>query len=345
MAQEIGSPREWTPFPAAQLFTKILHRITSRILMGPELSRDESFLRTSHALADSSIFKNSLSCSIPFQLFFGRFDRPLRRFISRIFQQPPLQRAMDLVLPIIQARVDEFKTATSVSDNEDSINEEKNRTARSDKNLDAIQWALSLTETHYPNKHDPEPERIALSLLHSVWATNLDTAGTLTQMIFQVLVDPVYLPALRSEIETALKVHDGVYYTKETLLSPTSMPLLDSFLWEINRLYPTHPVLTCVAQTVTTAATTASSSSSTEGAGFGFEFHDGLRLPPGSRIAVPTLAIHTDVANYHDPLRFDGWRFARLRNTDTKSVSREKEEEEVGEVAEESNCGAATCLP
>ncbi len=49
-----------------------------------------------------------------------------------------------------------------------------------------------------------------------------------------------------------------------------------------------------------------------------YEFHDGLTLPVGSRIGFPALAIQTDPKNFPDPLKFDGFRSARVGKSDDK---------------------------
>lgn len=40
---------------------------------------------------------------------------------------------------------------------------------------------------------------------------------------------------------------------------------------------------------------------------------NGIRIPKGARIAVPTGAINMDRQFFHDPERFDGFRYYRLR--------------------------------
>lgn len=46
--------------------------------------------------------------------------------------------------------------------------------------------------------------------------------------------------------------------------------------------------------------------------------HDGTLLPVGTRIGFPCKAIQLDPANFKDPLRFDGFRFARLNEAEGK---------------------------
>lgn len=286
--QEIDSnlkADQWTPFPAAQLFANIMHRVTSRILIGPELCRDEAYLKASQSLGDS-IFINGLVMSM-----LPPFPGPVRKLLKRtlsIFHKRVLRRAVNVVLPTVQRRFDEFE----------AVHSDGNNTEGEDVHLDAIQWTLSLTKSTYTKEHNPE--RIALSLLHNLWAGSAAPGGTVTQMVYQVLLEPDYLAPLRTEAEQALALHGG--YTERGL---NNMPLLDSFIRELNRLYPTGAV-TC-ARTVMDPD--------------GYQFSDGLRLPVGTRVAFPALAIQTDPENYQDPLRFDGWRFARLRNQPSVGAS------------------------
>jgi hypothetical protein len=46
--------------------------------------------------------------------------------------------------------------------------------------------------------------------------------------------------------------------------------------------------------------------------------HDGTILPVGTRIGFPCKAIQLDPSKFQDPLRFDGFRFARLNETEGK---------------------------
>jgi hypothetical protein len=46
--------------------------------------------------------------------------------------------------------------------------------------------------------------------------------------------------------------------------------------------------------------------------------HDGTTLPVGTRIGFPCKAIQLDPANFKDPLKFNGYRFARLNDAEKK---------------------------
>ena len=46
-----------------------------------------------------------------------------------------------------------------------------------------------------------------------------------------------------------------------------------------------------------------------------FTFSNGVSIPAGTLVAIPGSVTHKDEANYHDPDEFDGFRFARLRES------------------------------
>ena len=47
-----------------------------------------------------------------------------------------------------------------------------------------------------------------------------------------------------------------------------------------------------------------------------FTFSNGVTIPAGTVIAAPLIAIHTDEEIYPNPEKFDGFRFANLREHD-----------------------------
>ena len=48
-----------------------------------------------------------------------------------------------------------------------------------------------------------------------------------------------------------------------------------------------------------------------------YTFSDGTTIPAGTVVAAPSLSIHRDSDNYEDPLKFDGFRFVRLKERAT----------------------------
>ncbi|KAH8888269.1 cytochrome P450 [Thozetella sp. PMI_491] len=269
--KEIGAPVEWTPFPAAALFAKIMHRTTSKILIGSELCRNDLYLRTSMAATDS-IFVNGLVMTM---LPLGWFRRPLCHLLS-VFHRRRVREAVAAIMPIVEARFREFQSRGPETDKSTS------------GPLDAIEWSLQYSEG---DSKEHNPDRIALSLVHNLWAGSAAPGALVTSMVFEVLLQPQYLGLLRAESEAAVAMHG---FTDKTF---SNMPLMDSFIRELNRVYPVGAV-TC-ARTVMSPG--------------GFRFHDGFELPQGAKVAIPALAIQTSLDNFQDPLTVDISRFAKLR--------------------------------
>ncbi|KAF9879230.1 cytochrome p450 [Colletotrichum karsti] len=116
-------------------------------------------------------------------------------------------------------------------------------------------------------------------------------ASTVTQCLMDLATYPQYLPELREEITSMLSQKNGVLDRQ----SLADMMKLDSFIKETQRLNP--PDLASFQRKVMSDITLA----------------NGLRIPKGARIALPTGAINMDSQFFEDPETFDGFRYYRLR--------------------------------
>jgi cytochrome P450 len=52
----------------------------------------------------------------------------------------------------------------------------------------------------------------------------------------------------------------------------------------------------------------------------GFTFRNGLHLPYGTFVGIPTHSIHRDADYYANPLEFDGFRYSKMRNDNNEST-------------------------
>ena len=77
-----------------------------------------------------------------------------------------------------------------------------------------------------------EDVRVSKELLHNLWAASTSPGSILTEMLCQILMEPSYLEPQRTEAQAAIS---GGWSEKAI----SSLPLLDSFIREINCLYPT----------------------------------------------------------------------------------------------------------
>jgi hypothetical protein len=199
---------EWKEFNAAQLFGKIMHRVTSRVLMGRELCRNEEYLSSSMSFSDS-IMINAVGLTI---LPLGLFRNPLSWVIS-VFHRYKLEKALKPVVPVVKERMEEAEADGGAK-----------------SHLDSIAWTLELSK---PFPEQNTPRQIALQLLHNLWAGSAAPGGLVTQMLFLVLMYPEYQGPLRAEMKSIIEEFN---WSDKAL---NSMPLLDSFIRETNRLYPT----------------------------------------------------------------------------------------------------------
>ncbi|KAI1120157.1 putative cytochrome P450 monooxygenase [Nemania abortiva] len=206
---EIGHLSDWKTFNASVLCERLLHRTTSRILVGPGLCRDEEYIDV------SGRFSKSL-------FIFGTFWNfvslgPLRKLFALLTirgHTRDLDQATLMLLPVIQGRLIERSNGTDISE----------------KYTDMLQWIMD-TPSSIPEDDDPVHQ--AHHLLHLTFAASSASGILVTQGLFQCLMFPEYVKPLREEVERALQENAG--WTDKAL---SSMPLLDSFLRESMRMYP-----------------------------------------------------------------------------------------------------------
>ncbi len=185
-----------------------MHRVTSRVLAGEELCRNNDYLDVSMEFSES-IFVNGMFLSM---IPLGPL-RPFGSWIGSFRHRRKLEKALKVVLPVVEQHLDR-----KASDPKPS------------SNPNAIDWTIELA-TSLPKENNPR--RIALHVLHNLWAGSAATGGLVTQMVFQLLMEPKYLSPLVAEIDKAVSTHG---WSEKSL---NNMPLLDSYIREINRLYPT----------------------------------------------------------------------------------------------------------
>lgn len=195
---------EWKSFKGNQLLSRIMHRMTCRILAGKELCRDKVYIDTSLKFMNSVVINALLSIMFPLGIFRGI----IRSFIA-YFHRSNLEAAVKIVQPVVEKRL-----------------QERNK---QQAHVDAIEWTIDLAGS------DPielEPRRITLNILQNIWAGSAGPAALVTQLVYQTLMMPEYLTPLRNE---ALQVISTYGWTEKAL---NQLHLQDSFIKEVNRLYP-----------------------------------------------------------------------------------------------------------
>ena len=194
-------------------FPLISHRIGSRLMVGSELCRNDKFIKESAAYNQSMFLFGFTLLKLPLGPLRERPIKPIS-----YFQRRRQARIIGMISPIVERRLAERSKG---------ITPEQTR-------HDFIEWTLKILDEH-PTSPDntPEPWRISHEAMLVGLALNQNPAGTVIQMLFQILEEPHYLQPLRLEAEKALKNHG---WTEKLTIA---LPLQDSFIREVHRLYPT----------------------------------------------------------------------------------------------------------
>lgn len=193
---------------ARSLFTAIIHRSASRIFIGEELCRNEKFVRISSDFVMSIFMTGLIIVRLPLGPFREWLAYPLAAWHRR-----KLAQSTNMLIPVLQKRIGE-----------------RANHKRSQDRLDAIEWSLGLL----PKGDEVDIKRLADELMHNLWAGTSAPGGLVTEIMFQILLEPKYQEPLRKEAIEALGPNGR--WTEKAL---SSFPLLDSFIREINRCYPT----------------------------------------------------------------------------------------------------------
>lgn len=200
---------DWKSFNGATLCTKLVHRTTSRILVGLDLCRNEEYLDV------SSRFSRTLFMYGTFWNFVAL--GPLRRLFAWATiggHLRDLRRSTDMLLPVIARRLVERGNGVDISS----------------KNKDMLQWIMDAPAAV---SEDDDPQHQAWHLMHLTFAASSASGVLVAQSLFQLLMMPEYTGPIREEIGRALEDHGG--WTDKAL---SSMVVLDSFLRETMRMYP-----------------------------------------------------------------------------------------------------------
>ncbi|KAE8423731.1 ent-kaurene oxidase [Aspergillus pseudocaelatus] len=155
------------------------------------------------------------------------------------------------------------------------------------KPADVLQWMMNAATGEQAEPNDLAQRMLLLSVT-SIHTTTL----TMTQTIYDLCAHPEYFEPVRNEVVEALRRHRG--WNKSTL---TDMSKTDSLLKETQRF---SPIFLLTWNRITDRPVTLS---------------NGLYLPAGTRVAVPSNEILQDPAKVPgiDPSVYDAFRYSRIR--------------------------------
>ncbi|KAH9072825.1 cytochrome P450 [Lactarius deliciosus] len=154
-----------------------------------------------------------------------------------------------------------------------------------DKPNDLLMWVMNESQGV-----DRSLRGFARRLLMINFASIHTTSTSFTNVFYRILSDPECIEPLRHEVETAV-AEEG--WTKAGM---DKMHKIDSFLRESMRV---NSILGLSRISLRP-----------------FTFSNGVTVPAGTFIAVPSAAVHMDGEIYPNPEEFDGLRYAKLRERD-----------------------------
>ncbi|KAI0109881.1 cytochrome P450 [Daldinia grandis] len=272
-----GTSGEWTSFDTYDLISKISSRATAFALVGPELCRNEEWLK--------------LSIETTFAIFGAANSirnnySPHWRWLARYQSDAPKQlrkmraKAVDLLRPAYADRLDTIKSKNAEH-------------SPSTKFTDTIYWLLGNREA------DRSLAGIADQELFLTTASVHTTSGTLQAALFDWLANTEYHGDIAAEAREVVAEArgDGDGKCRWDMQRVAKLRKLDSFMKESARM---HPIGFITAQRYALRAHT---------------FKDGLHIPAGTIFQFHADGVHHDADIYPEPHRFDAYRFLRLRET------------------------------
>ncbi|KAF8477701.1 cytochrome P450 [Russula ochroleuca] len=161
-----------------------------------------------------------------------------------------------------------------------------------DKPNDLLMWLMNEAKGV-----ERSVEGVARRLLLVNFAAIHSTSLTFTQVLYRLLANPEYIEPLREEVDAVIK-EEG--WTKAGI---DKMHKLDSFLRETQRLDGLG--LLAVSRLALRP----------------FTFSNGVTVPAGTLVSIPASTTHTDERIYPNPDEFDGFRFAKLRESEGDTLT------------------------
>jgi len=211
--------------------------------------------------------------------------QPIAQRIAYIPQHFRLQKLRGFIKPLYEERMKYLSKPKSADEPEDH-------------------FQLML---RYSREHEPEEfnlyhlsNRVAILALGAYHQTYMAASNIVLNIVAS---DAEYntISELRSEIAKVLAKHDG----KWTRVSAADMWKIDSICRETLRIqqFGGRALLRRVT-----------------GKG-GVMFEDGVRLPEGATVSIPSWSGQTDGDNFENPMKFDPFRYSRIREEAAKNAS------------------------
>ncbi|KAI1075208.1 P450 monooxygenase [Whalleya microplaca] len=154
---------------------------------------------------------------------------------------------------------------------------------------DILDYSMDWADQHYKDSWDDW--HVTDMMTNVIFAALHTSSQLVVHTIFELATRPEYIAPLREEIE--LCIEENKLNTKRAI---DTMYKLDSFIKETQRVNPLD------ASALARLALKP------------YTFVNGLHIPRGTVIFTPNSPLFEDERFYEDPNRFDGFRFAKMRD-------------------------------
>lgn len=237
--------------------------------------RDQEYLRTIMDVVDSIVANAGAT---------GFFPESIRPLVGKVICFPTYLKIRRLSRKYYDA---EFARRIAALERNDA-----------DQPVDLLQKMLRYARKHRPHELATEQmtRRMCMTSLAFVYLASFTTTNILTSLVASDREHGT-VAALRDEAESFAAAHPD---PRELWSRPntTRMVRADSVMRESLRLY-TVPTRAIVRKVMVDGVVTDT----------------GLELPKGALVSFVSQPMHTDPDRYEDPLRFDPFRFARMRES------------------------------
>ncbi|KAI3390348.1 hypothetical protein diail_10007 [Diaporthe ilicicola] len=284
LEQRIPGPGE-TQVKAYETMVRIIAATGSRMLGGKAASRDPEWLETA-ALYSMDVV------SVAVML------RPYPAFLRPLIA-PWLEGTKTLERHLRTAK----KTFSAIFAQRMALQQQKQKQVAdrsgtggdTQRPVDMMQWMVDSARGS-----DRNPDVLSHNMLFLSLAAVHTSAATTIHALFDLCANPEYIEPIRDEVRSALAKSGD----KWTLSAIAGMKKLDSFMKESQRL--NQAVLMTFNRRVARD----------------LRFEDGITLPAGTYITMPSDSVARDPDIYPDPEHFDGFRFYERRMEGGKEANR-----------------------
>ncbi|KAF1951236.1 cytochrome P450 [Byssothecium circinans] len=207
--EELPACEDWKDTKIYPLVIRIVARLIVRVMVGPELCRNEEYLRMSIDFTVNCLLVSRFLAWCPIPL------RPIVKYFTPGYQALRRQErlAERLLGPILHQRLQCQHNSTA------------------EKPCDMLQWLIDAR----PEGSVCDARYLAIAQLNASLAAIHSTAIVVTNAIFDLASRPAYFEPLRTELQSLMQ---GTSNAKMNNINILELKKLDSFLKESQRLNP-----------------------------------------------------------------------------------------------------------